>query len=75
MLLARTVITLYDSNQIEAIKAEMLSLGLAQNVTTPSNIEGDWVDPTKLGMSYGTYLHRVKALQLAHGCKAHVEIS
>ncbi len=74
-MLVRTVVTRYNADKIQSIKAEMLKLGLAQNVTLASNLEGDWVDPELLGMSHKTYLHRTLTLQNGIGCHAHVEIN
>lgn len=72
-MLVRTVVTRYNADKIKAIESEMLKLGLAQNVTLASNLEGDFVDPESLGMSHKTYLLRTLTLQHGIGCHAHVE--
>lgn len=73
-MLVRTVVTRYTADKMMSIEAEMLRLGLAQNIRFASNLEGDWVDPESLGMTHKTYLHRTLTLQHGIGCHAHVEI-
>lgn len=74
-MLIRTVVTLCHLGKKGLATDEMLRLKLAQNVTETrdGHLQGDWVDPTLLGITCDAYLTATLTLQHGVGCRCHVE--
>lgn len=76
-VLVRAVVINLMGDKTDDIQARLIKAGLAQNVTTIKEntvIMGDFIDPENEGMSYYTFLSRLKKIQEETGCEARVEI-